>query len=197
MTEGVFGIQEDGHVRPKLPATLVPMLFGERKAITLDLPDRQLTLELPTRRNGNLLVADHASTQGQHTTVLLKAIQVDSAPLRTDAPLYAPGAPVAPTLEAEGDHWIVKGEGRLQLYVNGRRAGVIDGGGTLPRIGGLTCVRATRVDPHGLESLPSPATCIGAADKVTGGSGGIDGPLNQANVDALHIAPVTRETTTP
>ncbi len=294
VSEGVFGLEEDGRVQPKLPATLVPMLFGKRNAITLELPDRQITLKLPKQRNGNLLIADHLSTQGKHTTVMLKAIQVDATPRRTGAPLYAPEAPAAPTLEADGVRWTVKGAGKLQLYVNGRRSGTIDGSGTLPRTGSLTCVRATRVDAQGLESLPSPATCVGDVDSVTGdwprhwtapgsgryrvsvdyrnangpintgvtaavkwldihcddsntqrvplvmphsvgtqastfgefaaaahsrcvfaltdgfnmsylqhyahytsGRGGIDGPLNQADIDALHIAPLARETTTP
>ena len=169
VTEGVFGLEEDGRVQPKLPTALVPMLFGTRNAITLNLPDRQITLELPTRRNGNLLIADHVTTQGKQTTMRLKAVQVNVAPLRTGASLYAPIAPAAPTLTKDGEHWIVKGDGKLQLYVNGRRAGVIDGNGTLPRIGALTCVRATRVDGHGLESLPSPATCVGATDQLSGG----------------------------
>jgi hypothetical protein len=168
VTEGVFGLRNDGQVQPKLPASLVPMLFGKRNAISLDLPDRQITLQLPAKRDGNLLVADRTRTQGTHTTVLLKAIQVDAPPLRTDAPLYAPVAPPAPTLTADGDHWSVKGEGKLQLYVNGQRGGVIDGSGDLARIAGLACVRATRVDAHGLESLPSPATCVGQADQVGG-----------------------------
>ncbi|MEO6798594.1 MAG: Six-hairpin glycosidase-like protein [Rhodanobacter sp.] len=294
VTEGVFGLEENGNVRPKLPTALVPMLFGERKAITLDLPDRQITLELPTKLSGNLLVADGVDTQGKHTTVMLKAIRVDATPLHMGAPLYAPEAPDAPTLDADHDHWTVKGDGQLQLYVNGRRAGVIDGSGTLPRASSVTCVRATRVGAQGLESLPSRATCVGAIDKVTGdwprhwsapgsgryrvsvdyrntngpistgvtaavkwltircdgseaqrvplvmphsagiqrstygeframansrcsfaltdgfnmsylqhfahytgGAGGIDGPLNQASVDALHIAPLAAQATTP
>jgi hypothetical protein len=168
VTEGVFGLEEDGRVQPKLPTALMPMLFGDRNAITLDLPDRQITLELPTRRQGNLLVAAHLSTQGRHTTVTLKAVQVDAAPLHTGAPLYAPVAPAAPALVADGNHWTVKGDGKLQLYANGRRAGEIDGSGTLPRTNNLLCVRATRVDAQGLESLPSPATCVGKVDAISG-----------------------------
>ncbi len=294
VAEGVFGLEQDGRVQPKLPTALVPMLFGTRDAITLDLPDRQITLELPRQRDGNLLVADHVSTQGKRTTVTLKSMNAEAAPLHTGALLSAPEAPAAPTLDADGDHWIVKGEGKLQLYVNGRRATAIDGSDTLPRSNNLTCVRATRVGSQGLESLPSPATCMGEVDKVggdwprhwtapssgryrvsvdyrnangpistgvtaavkwlaircdgsgaqrvplvmphsvgtqrstfgefnvsanarcsfaladgfnmsylqhfahyTGGSGGIDGPLNQADIDALHIAPLAAETTTP
>jgi hypothetical protein len=168
VTEGVFGLGEDGRVQPKLPASLLPMLFGTRSSITLNLPDRHITLQLPKQRDGNLLVADHIRTRGDTTTVMLKAVQVTDSPLRTDAPLYAPAAPAAPTLSADAGHWIVKGDGRLQLYVNGRRAASIDGSAALPRTSNLTCVSATRVDAHGLESLPSPATCVGNVDKVTG-----------------------------
>ena len=294
VAEGVFGLEQDGRVQPKLPTVLVPMLFGKRNAITLELPDRQITLELPKQRHGNLLIADHVRTQGTHITVTLKAVQMDAAPLHSGAPLYAPEAPAAPTVIADGRHWIVNGDGQLQLYVNGRRAAAIDGSGTLPQISGLTCVRATRIDAQGLESLPSPATCVGQVDAVsgawprqwtapsrgryrisvdyrnangpistgitaavkwleircdgrgaqrvslvmphnvgtqrstfgefhasaharctfaladgfnmsylqhfahyTGGSGGIDGPLNRADIDALHIAPLAVETTAP
>jgi len=294
VTEGVFGVEEDGRVQPKLPVSLVPMLFGARNAISLDLPGRRITLQLPAKRDGNLLVADRIRTQGTHATVTLKAIRADAPPLRMDAPLYAPIAPAAPTLAADGDRWIVNGDGKLQLYVNGRRAGAIDGHGTLARTEDLACVRATRVDAHGLESLPSPATCVGPVDQAggdwprhwtapatgtypvwadyrnangpintgvtaavkwllincdgsdtqrvplvmphsvatqpsthgrfsatgkarctfaledgfnmsylqhfahyTGGTGGIDGPLNQAEVDDLHIAPLADGTRTP
>lgn len=168
VTEGVFGLTEDGKVEPKLPTALVPMLFGSRSSITLNLPDHRITLELPKQRDGNLLVADHVSTHGSATTVMLKAVQVNAAPLRTGAPLYAPAAPAAPTLTADGAHWLVSGKGQLQLYVNGRRTGMIDAHGTLPRTGELTCVRATRADADGLESLPSRAICAGDVAKVAG-----------------------------
>jgi hypothetical protein len=168
VTEGVFGLNEDGSVQPKLPTSLVPMLFGDKQSISLTLPDRTITLQLPAQRAGNLLVADHTSTRGHTTTVQLKAITVKDAPLRTDAPLYAPEAPPAPTLGADGHTWKVQGDGKLQLYVNGRRAQTIDGTGTLPNTGTLTCVSATRVDAHGLESLHSPAVCAGEYAPITG-----------------------------
>ncbi|MHB1273452.1 MAG: alpha-L-rhamnosidase-related protein [Rhodanobacter sp.] len=161
VAEGVFGLTEDGRIEPKLPTSLLPTLFGERSSISLSLPDRRITLLLPKRRKGNLLVADRITSQGNATTVQLKAITVRDAPLRLDAPLYAPQAPAAPTLTAKGDHWTVKADGIVRLYVNGRRAQAIDGSGTLPRTGALTCVSATRVDANGLESLHSPDTCVG------------------------------------
>ncbi|MGN6237927.1 alpha-L-rhamnosidase-related protein [Dyella sp.] len=168
VTEGVFGLNEDGSVQPKLPTSLVPMLFGDKQSISLTLPDRSITLQLPAQRAGNLLVADHTSTRGHTTTVQLKAITVKDAPLRTDAPLYAPEAPPAPTLTAAGNTWKVQAAGKVQLYVNGRRAQTIDSSGTLPNTGTLTCVSATRVAADGLESLHSPAVCGGEYAPLAG-----------------------------
>jgi hypothetical protein len=168
VTEGVFGLNQDGSVQPKLPNSLLPMLFGDRTSISITLPHRSIILQLPKHRDGNLLVADRTTTKGDVTTVRLKAITVKDTPLRTDAALYAPKAPPAPTLVADGDHWTVKADGKLQLYVNGKRQQSIDGTGTLPRDGNLTCVSAVRVDAHGLESLHSPAVCAGELAPVTG-----------------------------
>lgn len=168
VTEGVFGLNEDGTVQPKLPTSLLPMLFGDRTTISLTLPDRSITLELPKQRQGNLLVADRVTTRGTATTVTLKAITVKDVALRTDAPLFAAEAPPAPVLAADGDHWKVQADGKVQLYVNGRRAQAIDSSGTLPRQGTLACVSATRMSADGLESLHSPATCGGEFAPVTG-----------------------------
>ncbi|MCP1373709.1 Six-hairpin glycosidase-like protein [Dyella lutea] len=159
VTEGVFGLEPDGKLVPKLPTSLVPMLFGGRDSISLALPGRHITLTLPKTRTGNLLVAERITTTGEATTVQLKAITVKDAPLRTDAPLYAPEAPPAPTLTADGRVWKVQADGEVQLYVNGHRAQAIDGSGTLPRTGNLTCVSTTRIGKDGLESLHSPAVC--------------------------------------
>ena len=173
VTEGVFGLTDDGRVEPKLPVSLVPTLFGTRDAITLALSDRRITLQLPKpsadgRFAGNLLVADRTATDGTDTVVTLKAIQVKDIPLRTDAPLYAPAAPPAPEVQADGDGWRVQVDGKAVLYVNGRRHGVIDGSTHLPRQPGLACLSATRTDAHGLESLHSPDTCVGDTDRIGG-----------------------------
>ncbi|HJW05675.1 MAG TPA: Six-hairpin glycosidase-like protein [Rhodanobacter sp.] len=168
VTEGVFGLNEDGSVEPKLPTALVPMLFGQRRTITLDLRERQITLQLPEKISGNLLVADRTRTQGTATTVTLKAVQVPDPPLRTDAPLYAPLAPAAPVIQAADNGWRVSADGKVRLYLNGRAHGDIDGTATLPRQPGLACFSATRVDAHGLESLHSPDTCVGETAKVNG-----------------------------
>ena len=168
VTEGVFGFGENGRVEPKLPASLVPMLFGTRPTITLHLRDRTITLQRPEKIAGNLLVADRTRTQGTTTTVTLKAMQVPDAPLRTDAPLYAPIAPAAPVVQAASDGWRVTTDGTVRLYLNGRVHGDIDGTAHLARQPGLACLSATQVDAHGLESLHSPETCVGETAKIAG-----------------------------
>jgi hypothetical protein len=168
VTEGVFGLGEDGRVEPKLPTSLVPMLFGQRTSITLKLADRSITLQLPQMYAGNLLVADRSTTRGDVTTVLMKAVRVKDAPLRIDAPLYAPVAPPAPLARTDGDRWHVTVDGKVRLYVNGRPHGDVEGSSHLARQAGLTCMSATRVDAQGIESLHSPTTCVGEVTKVAG-----------------------------
>jgi hypothetical protein len=168
VTEGVFGLDEDGKVEPKLPASLVPMLFGTRDSITLNLHDRSITLQLPKTSTGNLLVAGHSSSKGNDTVVQLKSIHVKELPLRMDATLNAPIAPAAPLLQADGDGWRVQVDGKLQLYVNGRRQAMVVDTTHLAHQAGLICVSATRVDANGLESLHSPATCVGDTTNVGG-----------------------------
>lgn len=168
VTEGVFGLTEDGRIEPKLPPSLVPMLFGQRRSITLDLPDRKITLQLPEQYAGNLLVADHIETKGSATQVTLKAVQVNDLPLRTDAPLYAPAAPRAPLLTAGADGWQVQVDGKVLLYINGQRHGSIDGSSHLAHQSGLLCASVTRIGEQGVESLHSPDTCVGDVAKVAG-----------------------------
>lgn len=168
VTEGVFGLGEDGRVDPKLPTALVPMLFGTRHSITLHLRDRKITLQLPEKIAGNLLVADRTGMRGSATTVTLKAVQVPDVPLRTDAPLYAPLAPAAPVVQAVADGWQVHVDGRQRLYLNGRAHGDIDRSTQLAPQPGRTCISTTRVDAHGLESLHSPETCVGDMTRIGG-----------------------------
>jgi len=169
VTEGVFGLNDDGRVEPKLPTSLVPMLFGARRTITLTLPKQSVTLQLPsTLGDGNLLVADHASTSGTTTLVTLKAIRVADEPLRTDAPLYAPVAPDAPIVTSVDDSWRVQVDGKAMIYLNGQRLRAIDQTTTIPKQSGLQCVSATRVDAHGLASLQSPVMCVGDSAKIGG-----------------------------
>lgn len=168
VTEGVFGLTADNRVEPKLPTSLVPMLFGQRRTITLDLRDRQIVLKLPEKIAGNLLVADRTDTQGTNTTVTLKAVQVADTALRTDAPLYAPVAPGVPVVHADASGWQIQVDGKVRLYLNGQAHGSMDDSGHVERQAGLACFSATRVDAHGLESLHSPTVCVGDVAKVAG-----------------------------
>ncbi|MBB5358898.1 hypothetical protein HDE76_002114 [Rhodanobacter sp. ANJX3] len=169
VTEGVFGLNDDGRIEPKLPTSLVPMLFGARRTITLILPKQTVTLQLPsTLGDGNLLVADHASTSGTTTLVTLKAIRVTDEALRTDAPLYAPVGPDAPVVTSVADGWRLQVDGKETIYLNGGRMQSIDETTIVAKQPGLQCFSATRVDTHGLESLQSPATCVGDTAKIGG-----------------------------
>lgn len=161
VSEGVFGLTEDGRIEPKLPASLVPMLFGERESITLHMPDRTITLRRPHALQGDLLVTDTVKQRGTETLVMLKGIDVSALPVRTDAPLYAPAAPDAPSIDKDNKGWRVQVDGKVVLYANGQRVGRIDGSTYIAQGAQPPCVSVTRVDEHGIESLHSPAVCGG------------------------------------
>ncbi|HBK45127.1 MAG TPA: Six-hairpin glycosidase-like protein, partial [Xanthomonadaceae bacterium] len=69
--EGVFGIEADGTVAPKLPAALLPTLFGDRDRISLDMHGQRWTLLRPRRPAGELLVAGKTVRRGTETLVQL------------------------------------------------------------------------------------------------------------------------------
>jgi hypothetical protein len=166
VTEGVFGLEDDGRVKPELPVSLVPLLFGARDRISLRLPQQRITLVRPATLDGNLLVAGATTQRGDETVVTLKAIRVPDAPLVTDAPTYAPPTPAAPTVARDGAHWQVRGDG--VLYVDGRRHGPIHGTLALPWSPAQRCFSLTRTGQDGVESLPGPAACVGDTAKVDG-----------------------------
>jgi hypothetical protein len=166
VSEGVFGLTQNGRIEPKLPASLVPMLFGRRERISLQMPDRTITLVRPATLHGNLLVADSMHEEGPETVVMLKSIDVPSAPLRFDTPLYAPASPAAPEVTAEGKGWRVKVDGKLVLYADGQRIGDVDGDTYVAQVSAPPCFSATRVDEHGIESMHSPTVCAGDATHV-------------------------------
>ena len=158
---GVFGLTQDGRIEPKLPVSLVPMLFGDHDSISLHSPARSITLRLPRKLEGNLLVAGSIKRHGTETVVTLKAVDQPSLPLRTDAPLYAPTAPDAPAIEKDDKGWRVTVDGKAVLYADGQRVGRIDGGTYIAQGTKPPCVSVTRIDEHGVESLHSPTVCGG------------------------------------
>jgi len=208
--QGVFGLGEDGKVTPKLPVSLVPMLFGDGSRISLDLGDRQIVLVRPTSLDGNLLVTGSEKRDGKRLEIALKAVHVDALPLRQDAPLYAPATPVAPKLTADGKRWRIQADGDLVLYVNGERRGAVRDA-ALERTAAQQCISVTRIDEHGIESLHSPAVCKGDEMRAGGGwprtwtapsSGRFElsldyandhGPINTGITAAVQIATISCE----
>ncbi|MDA3913903.1 Six-hairpin glycosidase-like protein, partial [Oleiagrimonas sp.] len=165
---GVFGLQNDGSVAPKIPASLVPMLFGDRDSIRLDLGARRIILHRPARLDGNLLVAGSVRHAGPVTEVQLVARKVRSPKLRLDAPLYLPLTPVAPTVKAHARQWRINSDIKGFVYLNGHRLGRIARHRSVARNDNLQCFSVTAVGPHGLESLHSPETCVGPVRAIGG-----------------------------
>jgi hypothetical protein len=161
VTEGVFGLTQDGRIEPKLPTALVTMLFGDHDSIRLRSPERTIMLRLPRKRDGDLLVADSIKQRGSETVVTLKAIDSSPIPLRTDAPLYAPTSPDAPAIDKDNKGWRVEADGKRVLYADGQRVGSIDGSTFIAQGTKPPCVSVTRADEHGIESLHSPTVCGG------------------------------------
>ncbi|MFC3814451.1 Six-hairpin glycosidase-like protein [Lysobacter sp. GCM10012299] len=169
--EGVFGVGEDGSVKPMLPAELVPMLFGDRDVISLQLADRKVTLRRPRTIEGDLLIAGTTRVDGENTVVELVATRSAPATLATDAASFAPPSPDAPELREIGKHRQVTLPAGTRLYVDGKRSA--DAGATATTVT-LTaqpfqqCVSLTRIGADGLESLHSPTRCAGPQSQVAG-----------------------------
>ena len=158
---GVFGVEDDGRVAPQLPAELVPMLFGDREAITLHLTGRDIVLRRPRRIHGNLLVAGTKRTQGRVTTVELVATQARASTLRMEGARFAPPQPSAPVLHAERSMLRVAMPAGTRLYLDGTHQADAASATTasIPKRDWQQCFSLTRVDVDGVESLHSPTTC--------------------------------------
>ena len=172
VAEGVFGLTDSGAIEPKLPRDLVPMLFGERKEIQLQLPDRRITLILPAQLGDqdNLLIAATKSGPRADTRVQLRGVHVEAAPLPLDHPAFAPETPPAPSVERDGETWRVRGAGApaQQLYVKDRSVGAFSGAATVPYQRALQCISLTARSADGIESLPSQPVCVGETETVGG-----------------------------
>jgi hypothetical protein len=168
VTEGVFGLDDAGNVTPKLPTSLVPMLFGDRPTIELALKGRRVVLKRPASLKGNLLVTDTRTVTGDTTTVVLKAVQVEDIPLRQDAPLYSPDPPTV-TITQQGDEHRVSLSRPGALYVNGVRHAFPLGAAPLrlkPQPD-QQCIAGTAIDA-GVESMPTREQCIGESTRIDG-----------------------------
>lgn len=167
VSEGVFGLTDDDRLEPKLPVSLVPMLFGNSDRISLQLRGRRITLQRPTTLDGNLLVAGRTETHGDDTLVTLKSVQVPTTPLRLTATQYAPATPDAPDVTRDGKHWKVRSKDGRMLYRNGHSLGDFDGERLVDAQAARQCFSVT-ARSGGIESLPSPAVCVGDRASVQG-----------------------------
>jgi len=163
VVDGVFGLEADNTIVPKLPVGLARELFGDNDFITLDTGTRRIVLHKPAGMEGNLLVAGSRKTSGSTTDIWLKATTVADVPLRKDAPLYAPTAPDAPGITDKGGSDSVSLPPGGVLYVNGLRTQAT----ALPHRDTAQCVSVT-VEEHGLESLHSPTRCLGTVQSLPG-----------------------------
>lgn len=170
--EGVFGLQPDGRVEPKLPASLVPMLFGALPRITLSLPEREIVLVRPAQLDGDLLVRGSVERDGMRETVQLVA-QRGARPMASplDAAAFAPTSPDAPAFASDGNAWRIEVPAGHRLYVDGALHTGASAAGrqvTLRARDERQCASLTRV-AQGVESLHSPTRCTGTDAVIEGG----------------------------
>jgi len=100
VVRGVFGLEDDGRVAPELPASLVPMLFGTGRQISLYLDGRRIVLDRPASPGDALLAAGGMQRNGDTTEVQLVAAPAQTGPPPTSAPMYLSATPPAPPLLA-------------------------------------------------------------------------------------------------
>jgi hypothetical protein len=170
--EGVFGVEGDGSVAPKIPATLVPMLFGDQDRITLRMPGREVVIVRPTKIEGELLVRGRTERDGARETVHLVAQH--GAPRQVHSTIhaaaFAPLSPDAPTPVLGRDGWRIDVPAGQRLYIDGEASA---GGSShartvrLPKRDVQQCMSLTRVE-KGIESLHSPTRCVGADIRIDG-----------------------------
>ncbi|HIE1461884.1 Six-hairpin glycosidase-like protein [Stenotrophomonas maltophilia] len=169
VVEGVFGVQDDGRVQPKLPAVLVPELFGTHPRITLEAGGKRYVLERPQQLGDGLLVAGRTLTQGNTTTVQLMA-----APSATgfggttaEANARAPATPTAPQATRDGAGWSVPVTTGQVLWKDGRAVAASNGQAHISDDGLQHCFSLTRRE-GALESLHSPTRCVGPQQVLKG-----------------------------
>ena len=167
---GVFGVEDDGTVQPKLPAALVPMLFGDRDTIALELRDRRrIVLRKPRTLAGGLLVAGQRRTDGTTTTVDLVPGGGPATPFVRTGAAFAPAVPAAPKAVDRREGWDIALDAGMRLYVDGALYADVDRErhALLPKSSISQCLATTRV-ADGIESLPSPTVCVGPEQTLKG-----------------------------
>jgi len=164
--EGVFGIEADGSVAPKLPVALVPMLFGQRDRIVLAEGGHRYVLVRPKQIDGDLLVAGQTRVDGQETVVQLVGRRGRATSPPQPAVHVAPATPAAPDLVAARGGWRVSVPAGDVLWRDGV-AQPANADYVTVADGQATCLRLSRRG-QGLESLPGPERCVGATARIAG-----------------------------
>ncbi|HEL4265910.1 TPA: Six-hairpin glycosidase-like protein [Stenotrophomonas maltophilia] len=169
VVEGVFGVQDDGRMQPKLPAVLVPELFGTHPRITLEANGRRYVLERPQNVGDGLLVAGSTITRGTTTTVQLVAAPAATgfAATTADANARAPATPAAPQALRMGTGWNVPVQAEQVLWKDGRALVASNGQVHISDDGLQHCLSLTRRE-GALESLHSPTLCVGPQQVLKG-----------------------------
>lgn len=177
--EGVFGVEADGTVAPKLPVALVPQLFGARSSIELDDGTTRYVLKRPRTLDGALLVAKKIVRKGNTVTVQLEPLADPPAaasagdtprasafrPDQAGPSAFAPATPAAPRPQKRGKTWTVVVPAHHQLWQDGMPVGGTTH--TLTDNGHQHCLSLTRRE-GALESLHSPTTCVGPQQRLAG-----------------------------
>ncbi|MBN8887002.1 MAG: Six-hairpin glycosidase-like protein [Rudaea sp.] len=173
VVQGVFGVDGD-KIEPKIPAELVPMLFGTRNEIRLHLADRDIVLVKPAHFDqDNLLVAGETERKGKNVRVQLRSAEATPMALRFNSVQFAPDTPeIIPTAPkiADGSHAPVR------FWLDGKPVQTWKPGSDqalksveIADTGALQSLWTTRVDPTSqLESLPGPIVRLGQFDDVGG-----------------------------
>ncbi|MBH1627301.1 Six-hairpin glycosidase-like protein [Stenotrophomonas maltophilia] len=169
VVEGVFGVQDDGRVQPKLPAVLVPELFGKQRRISLEADGKRYVLERPKQVGDGLLVAGTVKTRGTTTTVQLVAAPSRALPASTaDANARAPATPAVPKVRRSGKGWSVPvAEGQV-LWRDGRAVTAVTQGVARIVDDGLQHCLSLTVRDGASESLHSPMRCVGPQQLLKG-----------------------------
>jgi opacity protein-like surface antigen len=169
VTEGVFGIQDDGRVLPKLPAELVPQLFGRQRRISLEANGHRYVLERPRHVDQGLLVAGRTRTRGTTTTVALVAA-ASAAPVAAgtlDADARAPATPAAPQPRRSGKGWTVAVGADQVMWQDGSTRTATQGQVRVDDDGLQHCLSLTRREGV-VESLHGPTVCVGPQQVLRG-----------------------------
>lgn len=169
--EGVFGVQDDGRVQPKLPAVLVPELFGTQRRISLEAGGKRYVLERPASLGAGLLVAGSTQTHGNTTTVQLVVAPATAVAraggMTADANARAPATPPAPQATRAGAGWTVPVAAGQRLWKDGKQVAASNGQVHVSDDGLQHCLSLTRRE-GALESLHGPTVCVGPQQLLEG-----------------------------